>query len=81
MFDIYFAIKLSEFLMDLVSEAIYSIEPCKEIRWKLPLYNSGLVGELGLYGSWMLMTLLSSLLEAAVCGFGSIGTLCSPRSS
>ena len=81
LFNIYFAIKLSESLMNLVSEAICSIELCKEIGWKLPLHNSGLVGELGLYSSCMLMTLSSSLLEAVAYSFGSIGTSCLSCSS
>ena len=81
LFDIYFAIKLSESLMDLVSKAIYSIELCKEIGWKLPLHSSGLVRELGSYSSWMLMTLSLSLLRAAAHGFSSIGILCSLCSS
>ena len=47
LFEMYFTMKLSEFLMHLASEAMCSIEPCNKIGWKLPLHNSGSVGALG----------------------------------
>ena len=77
LFTMYFAMKLSESLMHLVSEAMCSIEPCKEIGWKLLLHNSGLVGMLGSYSNWMLMTLSSSSQGAVVQGFGSFVMSCS----
>ena len=77
----YFAIKLSESLMHLISEVICSIEPCKEIRWKLPLHNFGSVGVLESYGNWMLMTLSSSSLEAVAQGFSLFGIACPACSS
>jgi len=48
--------KLSESLIFLVSEAKCSIEPCKEMEWKLPSQRSGSVRVLGLYERGMLMT-------------------------
>jgi len=51
LFMMYFAIELRESLMDLVSEVIFLMEPCREIVWKLPLHNSGLVGALESYGN------------------------------
>ena len=81
LFTMYFAMKISESLIHLVSEVMCSMEPCKEIRWKLPLHNSGSVGVLGSYSNWMLMTLLSSSQGAAVQGFGLFGMSCPARSS
>ena len=52
---IYLAKILSETLTFLASDARCSIEPCREMGWKDPLHNSGLVGAWGSYGSWMLM--------------------------
>jgi len=47
LFEIYLAMKFKESLILFASEAICSIEPCKDIRWKLLLQRSGLVGEFG----------------------------------
>ena len=41
---IYLAKMLSEVLMFLASDARCSMEPCREMGWKDPLYNSGSVG-------------------------------------
>ena len=69
LFVIYLAMKLSEPLMILESDVICSIDLWRDIEWKLPLQRSGLVGEFGSYGSWILITSLSS-----PCGVLAYGT-------
>ena len=76
----YLAMKLSESLMHLMSEAMCSMKLCKKIGWKLPLHNSGSVGVLGSYGNWMLMTLSLSSQEATAQGFGLFVMSCPAHS-
>ena len=68
LFVMYLAMKFSKFLMFLVSDAIYLIDLWRDIRWKLLLQRSSLVGEFRSYGSWMLMMLLSLLWDTISCG-------------
>jgi len=67
LFEMYLTMKLSKSLMLLVFKAICLINLWRDIRWKLLLQSSGSVGELGSYGSWMLIMLSSSSLGATSC--------------
>ena len=50
LFVMYLAMKLSESLMLFMSEAICSIEPCREMEWKFSLHNLGSMEVFGSYG-------------------------------
>ena len=68
LFLMYLAIKFKKSLILLMSEAICSIEPWREIGWKLPLHKSGSVGALGSYGNWISITSLLSPCGASTWG-------------
>jgi len=51
LFTMYLAMKFSKSLIFLASNAMYSIDPWREIRWKLPSHSSDSIGVLESYRS------------------------------
>ena len=65
--EMYLAMKFKKSLIFFESDAKYSIELWSKMEWKLLFQSLDSVGTLGLYGSWMLMTMSSAWCVVWTC--------------